>query len=63
MTKSKKPTAFDQLRERIILKHVRSVIWIMIATEPALKFMSFYRYGMPDKSIIQEVRFFIKEYR
>lgn len=59
MTKSKKlkkPTAFDQLRERIILKHVRSVIWVMIATEPALKFMSFYRFGIPDKSIIQEVQ-------
>lgn len=59
MTKSKKlkkPTAFDQLRERTILKHVRSVIWVMTATDPAPKFASFFRYKMPHESITKEVQ-------
>ena len=59
MTKSKKlkkPTAFDQLRERTILKHVRSVIWILTATDPVPKFVAFYRYKRPDASITQEVQ-------
>ena len=59
MTKSKKlkkPTAFNQLRERTILKHVRSVIWILTATHPVPKFVAFYRYKRPQASIAQEVQ-------
>lgn len=54
--KLKKPTAFDQLRERTILKHVRSVIWVMTATHPVPKFVSFFRYKIPHSLLIQEIQ-------
>lgn len=57
MSKQARITAFDKLKEKTILKHVRSVIWVMIAKEDGVsKFVPYYRHTIPHHSICDEVQ-------